>query len=178
MHVKSVADALLNEGHLPCSDGFTATGSGSPWEQIPCSTGTLTLSCWMQDYSYFLLLWPCPWASGYAVTQLQQQERCLLSKHPAYIMAKMAVGHLSKVKFIFQDKSPWNPSFLLFWGEFQCFLMLEMPLRWVPLNSLKLLPGEQGWMSISSIARRNTSHWAFVIKHRANRNLDQLHNIL
>lgn len=45
MHVKSIADALPNEGHLPCSDRFTATRPGSPWEQIPCSTGTLRLSC-------------------------------------------------------------------------------------------------------------------------------------
>lgn len=70
-----------------------------------------------------------PWASGYAVTQLQQHGRCLLSKHPPYITAKIAVGYFSEVKLsTLQGKSPLNPSFLLFWSEFQCFLMLEVPL--------------------------------------------------
>lgn len=75
-----------------------------------------------------------------------------------------------------------------FLGEIQCTLMLEMPLRHVlliicesskgPLNSLNLFSGEKCWKDISSVPRRNTSHRAFVIKHRSNGNLDLLDNIL
>lgn len=162
MHIKSVAEAQHDEGHLPCSYGFTATGSGAPQERIPCSTTAtffssdpvlgLQITQWLTFNSmedvYWVSVLPISW-------QKWQEDPCLKSSSVCF-----------KIKVV---RIP--VSFFFFLGKFQCFLMLEMPLRWVPLNSLNLLSGEQGWKGISSIARRNSSHCVFVIKYRNNENL-------
>lgn len=131
IHVNSIKTSGRLPAYMKSIQGWSGTGYGSWFEgressahqvssRSPAWWGTSSLLLWiyslrvrstpgadpLQHYSCFLLLWPCSWASDYAVTQLQHHGRCLLSKRPPYIMAKMAIGPLPKVKFsVFQDKS-------------------------------------------------------------------------